>query len=385
MDTFVDSSWYYMRYACPDQDRAMVDERAAYWLPVDQYIGGIEHAILHLLYSRFWTKVMRDLGLLRMDEPFTNLLTQGMVLNHVYSQTQADGRRRYFNPADVRSRRDAAGVEVFEAALPGGGTTPVEYQGLGKMSKSENNGVDPEGLIKRFGADTARLFTMFASPPEQTLEWSDEGVQGASRFIRRLWTAVYEHVKRGSSSSFAGGGALTDTQRELRRAAHQALMKAGDDIGRRRNFNTAIAASMELLNTVGRFDDLSDQGRAVRHEALEIVTLMLAPIVPHVTHELWRALGHERAVIDEPWPAVDESALTQESIEFVVQVNGKLRGRVRVQAGADEAVVRDAALADEHVMKFVGGKAAVKRVIVVPGRQIVNVVVSAPTGGQKDG
>src|SRR6185437_4684914 len=202
--------------------------------------------------------------------------------------------------------------------------------------------------------------------------------------IRRLWTAVHEHVKRGQPSAFEGG-ALTDAQRELRRAAHHALAKTTDDIGRRRNFNTAIAASMELLNTVGRFDDLSTQGRAVRHEALEIVTLMLAPIVPHVTHELWHALGHGRAVIDEPWPAVDESALTQDSIEFVVQVNGKLRGRVRVQAGADEGVVRDAALADEHVMKFVGGKAAVKRVIVVPGRQIVNVVVSAPTGGQRDG
>ncbi|HEX5459337.1 MAG TPA: leucine--tRNA ligase [Steroidobacteraceae bacterium] len=383
MDTFVDSSWYYMRYACPDQDRSMVDERVAYWLPVDQYIGGIEHAILHLLYSRFWTKVMRDLGLLGMDEPFTNLLTQGMVLNHVYSQSQADGRRRYFNPADVRSRRDAAGTEVFEVTVPGGDTIRVDYQGLGKMSKSENNGVDPEGLVRRFGADTARLFTMFASPPEQTLEWSDEGVQGASRFIRRLWTAVYEHVRRGQPSGF-DAGALTDPQRVVRRAAHHALAKATDDIGRRRNFNTAIAASMELLNTVGRFDDLSDQGRAVRHEALEIVTLMLAPIVPHVTHELWRALGHERAVIDEPWPAVDESALTQESVEFVVQVNGKLRGRVRVQRDADETVVREAALADEHVMKFVGGKSAVKRVIVVPGRQIVNVVVSAPPG-QQDG
>ena len=361
----------------------MVDERAAYWLPVDQYIGGIEHAILHLLYSRFWTKVMRDVGLLRIDEPFTNLLTQGMVLNHVYSQTQADGRRRYFNPADVRSRRDA-GTEVFETTLPGGETIRLEYQGLGKMSKSENNGVDPEGLIKRFGADTARLFTMFASPPEQTLEWSDEGVQGASRFIRRLWNAVHDHVKRGPAARL-DTRALTDSQRELRRAAHQALAKSADDIGRRRNFNTAIAASMELLNTIGRFDDTSALGRAVRHEALEITTLMLSPIVPHVAHELWRALGHERAVIDEPWPAVDESALTQDSVEFVVQVNGKLRGRVRVPAGADEAAIREAALADEHVMKFVGSKTAVKRVIVVPGRQIANVVVSAPAGGQQDG
>jgi leucyl-tRNA synthetase len=384
MDTFVDSSWYYMRYACPDQADAMIDERAAYWLPVDQYIGGIEHAILHLLYSRFWTKVMRDLGLLRVDEPFTNLLTQGMVLNHVYSYTQPDGRRRFVNPTDVRSRRDAPGTEVFETTLPDNQTIRVDYQGLGKMSKSENNGVDPEGLVKRFGADTARLFTMFASPPDQTLEWSDEGVQGASRFIRRLWNAVYEHVTHGPSPRL-DTRALTDVQRGLRRAAHHALAKVTDDIGRRRSFNTAIAASMELLNTVGRFDDMSDQGRAVRQEALEIVTLVLSPIVPHVAHELWRALGHERAAVDEPWPPVDASALTQDSVEFVVQVNGKLRGRVNVASGAEESVIREAALADEHVMKFVGSRAAVKRVIVVPGRQIVNVVVSAPAGGQQDG
>jgi leucyl-tRNA synthetase len=377
MDTFVDSSWYYMRYACPDQERAMIDERAAYWLPVDQYIGGIEHAILHLLYSRFWTKVMRDLGLLAIDEPFTNLLTQGMVLNHIYSCTQADGRRRYFNPAQVRSRRDAGGEELFETTLPDGQTIRVDYQGLGKMSKSENNGVDPEGLVSRFGADTARLFTMFASPPEQTLEWSDEGVQGASRFIRRLWHAVYEHVNRGPARRL-GTGSLTAAQREVRRAAHQALAKAADDIGRRRNFNTAIAASMELLNTVGRFDDLTEQGRAVRQEALEIITLMLAPIIPHAAHALWSGLGHERAVIDEPWPQVDASALTQDSVEFVVQVNGKLRGRVRVPVGADEAAIREAALADEQVMRFVGSRAAVKRVVVVPGRLIANVVIGAP-------
>jgi leucyl-tRNA synthetase len=381
MDTFVDSSWYYMRYACPDQDRAMVDERAAYWLPVDQYIGGIEHAVLHLLYARFWTKVMRDVGLLRLDEPFTNLLTQGMVLNHVYSQTAVDGRRRYFNPTDVRSRRDASGTEVFETTLPSGETIRLDNLGLGKMSKSENNGVDPEGLIKRFGADTARLFTMFASPPEQTLEWSDEGVQGASRFIRRLWVAVYGHVKRGPAVRLEVDS-LNDAQRGLRRAAHHTLAKAADDIGRRRSFNTAIAASMELLNTVGRFDDLSDLGRAVRQEALEIITLVLSPIVPHIAHELWRALGHRRAVVDEPWPAVDSSALVQDSVEFVVQVNGKLRGRVRVAPGAEEALIREAALADEHVMKFVGGKAAIKRVIVVPGRQIVNIVASPPAGGQ---
>ncbi len=372
MDTFVDSSWYYMRYACPDQGEAMVDERAAYWLPVDQYIGGIEHAILHLLYSRFWTKVMRDIGLVAAGEPFTNLLTQGMVLNHIYSCAGADGRRRYFNPADVSARRDAHGVEIFEALTREGGTVRVEYGGLGKMSKSENNGVDPEGLVARYGADTARLFTMFASPPEQTLEWSDEGVQGASRFLRRLWSAVYEHVRAGSPGDLAGA-ALTEPQRALRRAAHQALAKATDDIGRRHNFNTAIAACMELLNAVGRFEDATPAGRVVRHEALEIIVRVLAPIVPHLCHALWQALGHERAVVDERWPEVDPAALVRDTVEMVVQVNGKLRGRIRVASGAAESDVRTAALEAEHVDRFVAGK-PVRKVIIVPGK-LVNIVV----------
>ncbi len=370
MDTFVDSSWYYMRYACPDQTHVMVDERVGYWLPVDQYIGGIEHAILHLLYSRFWTKVMRDLGLVGCDEPFTNLLTQGMVLNHIYSCTAADGRRRYFNPANVRSQRED-GAEIFETTTPEGETIRVEYGGLGKMSKSENNGVDPEGLISRFGADTARLFTMFASPPEQTLEWSDEGVQGASRFVRRLWSAVHEHVRRGLPGR-VDVAKLSEAQKELRRATHHALAKATDDIGRRRNFNTAIAAGMELLNAAGRFDDASEGGRAVRQEALEIITLMLSPIIPHACHALWHGLGHERAVVDESWPAVDQSALVQDTVEYVVQVNGKLRGRVRLAAGSDEAVVRQAALADEQVARFIDKP--VRKVIVVPGK-LINIVV----------
>ena len=372
MDTFVDSSWYYLRYACADQAGAMVDERTDYWLPVDQYIGGIEHAILHLLYSRFWTKVMRDLGLVHTSEPFTNLLTQGMVLNHIYSSTSVDCRRRYYNPADVSARRDARGAQIFEAKGADGQIVRVEYGGLGKMSKSENNGVDPEGLVARYGADTARLFTMFAAPPEQTLEWSDEGVQGASRFLRRLWAAVYEHV-RGGPPQRLDPAVLSAAQRALRRATHQALAKATDDIGRRRNFNTAIAACMELLNAVGRFEDRSAAGRAVRHEALEVITLVLAPIVPHLCHALWQALGHERAVVDERWPGVDADALVQDTVELVVQVNGKLRGRIQVVCGAEEAVVRATALGDEQVSRFVAGK-PIRKVIVVPGK-LINIVV----------
>jgi leucyl-tRNA synthetase len=371
MDTFVDSSWYFLRYACADAQRAMVDKRVGYWLPVDQYIGGIEHAILHLLYSRFWTRVMRDMDLLKLSEPFARLLTQGMVLNHIYSQQPAGGRKRYFDPADVDVRRGADGVEVYEVATAEG-TLRVEHEGLGKMSKSEGNGVDPEGLIERFGADTARLFTMFAAPPEQTLEWSDEGVQGAARFIKRLWHAVYEHAAAGTAPRLQRG-ALSAAQRDLRRAAHQTLVKATDDIGRRRNFNTAIAAVMELLNATGKFVDPSAQGRAVRQEALEIATLVLAPITPHVCHALWQGLGHSTALVDERWPLADPQALTQEAVQIVLQVNGKLRGRISVPVNCDEAAVREAALADEHVRRFVADK-PVRRVIVVPGK-LVNVVV----------
>ncbi len=374
MDTFVDSSWYFVRYACQDQNKAMVDGRVDYWLPTDQYIGGIEHAILHLLYARFWVKVMRDLGLVKFDEPFTNLLTQGMVLNDIYSYQPAEGRKRYFNPADVDKRRGPDGQEIFEVTAKDLGKIQVVHEGLGKMSKSENNGVDPEHLIARFGADTARLFTMFASPPEQTLTWSEEGVQGASRFIRRLWTAVYSHVSdpKGAPPALNVTG-LTAAQRNLRRAAHQTLAKAADDIGRRRNFNTAIAAVMELLNAVGRFDDSSDQGRAIRHEALEISVLALAPITPHVCHALWKELGHQTAIVDERWPEADPAALVQDVVEIVVQVNGKLRSRIGLPVNADEATAREAALADDQVKKFVGDK-AVRKVIVVPGK-LVNVVV----------
>jgi len=371
MDTFVDSSWYFLRYACP-RAATMVDARVHYWLPVDQYIGGIEHAILHLLYSRFWTRVMRDLGMLDFSEPFSNLFTQGMVLNHIYSYQPADGRKRYFNPADVDTRRGPDGAEFHEAVTDELGSVRLTHEGLGKMSKSVGNGVDPEGLVARFGADTARLFVMFASPPEQTLEWSDEGVQGAARFIRRLWNTVYEHVAGGAAPPLEPA-LLGGAQRDLRRSAHQTLAKATDDIGRRRNFNTAIAAVMELLNSIQRCADPSPQGRAVRQEALSLAVLILAPITPHVCHALWQALGHRRALIDERWPVPDAAALAQEVHSLVVQVNGKLRAHISVAAHADEAAVRAAALADEQVRRFIAGK-AVRRVIVVPGK-LVNVVV----------
>jgi leucyl-tRNA synthetase len=372
MDTFVDSSWYFMRYACPDASGSMVDERVDYWLPVDQYIGGIEHAILHLLYARFWTKVMRDLKLVKFGEPFTRLLTQGMVLNHIFSYQPPGGRKRYFNPADVEPRRAADGSTTYEIATSDLGTITLLHEGIGKMSKSEGNGVDPEGLIERFGADTARLYTMYTSPPEDTLAWNDEGVQGAARFIRRLWSSVHEHVSGGPAPAL-DAAALSVPQRELRRQAHQALAKATDDIGRRRNFNTAIAAMMELLNSIRAMADASPQGRAVRQEALRIEVLVLSPVAPHVCHALWQALGHESALIDEPWPQPDPAALAQDTHAMVVQVNGKLRGHITVSVQADEAAVRAAALADEQVRKFVADK-PVRRVIVVPGK-LVNVVV----------
>jgi leucyl-tRNA synthetase len=371
MDTFVDSSWYFLRFACADQSQAMVDARVKYWLPVDQYIGGIEHAILHLLYARFWTKVMRDLQLVGgLAEPFENLLTQGMVLNHIYYRQPAAGRRQYINPADVAVSVDANGLRTEATLLADNGA--VEYDGLGTMSKSKNNGVDPQALIDRFGADTVRLFLMFTSPPEQTLEWNDEGVQGAFRFIRRLWRAVYEHAQHGRAEPLERT-LLNDAQRELRRLAHQTLAKVTDDIGRRRTFNTAIAAVMELLNAIGRLEDASAQGRAVLQEAFDIAVLALSPIIPHVTHTLWQALGHDRALIDERWLEVDQIALAQDSVEIVVQVNGKLRSRVSVPRAADQATALAAALADQNVHKFVADK-ALRKVIFVPGK-LMNLVV----------
>jgi leucyl-tRNA synthetase len=375
MDTFVDSSWYFLRFASSDQAAAPVDARVQYWLPVDQYIGGIEHAILHLLYSRFWTRAMRDLGLLQLDEPFKALLTQGMVLNHIYYRQPAAGqpaagRRTYLNPADVEVKFDAAGARIGAVSIADGHS--VEYGGLGTMSKSKNNGVDPQGLVEQYGADTARLFTMFAAPPEQTLEWSEDGVQGQSRFLRRLWKAVYDHVAQGPLPGPLPA-ALSGEAAALRRLTHQTLARVTGDIGRRRVFNTAIAAVMELLNAVGRFPGGAPAARAVRHEALEMAVLCLSPMVPHICHALWLELGHQRALIDEPWPTPDAAALAQESVELIVQVNGKLRARVQVPAGADEATAGAAALADAAVQRFVGAQAP-RRVVYVPGK-LVNIVL----------
>ena len=299
MDTFVDSSWYFLRFACPDAN-TMVDERANYWLPVDQYIGGIEHAILHLLYSRFWTKVMRDMKLVGIDEPFGNLLTQGMVLHHIYYREPAPGRRDYFNPADVEVLLE--GTERKGAILLTD-NGPVEWDGLGTMSKSKNNGVDPTALVEQFGADTARMFMMFTAPPEQTLEWSEEGVQGSFRFIRRLWKAVYDQVNApppadAITTTEFDKTKLNAAQKDMRRIAHSTLAKVTDDIGRRRSFNTAVAAVMELLNAIGKFDSTTLAGRVVAHEALEIAVMCLSPMIPHVTHQLWNELGHEQRARD---------------------------------------------------------------------------------------
>jgi leucyl-tRNA synthetase len=370
MDTFVDSSWYFLRFACPDAARAMVDSRVQYWLPVDQYIGGIEHAILHLLYARFWTRVMRELALVSFKEPFANMFTQGMVLNEVFFRRPDAGRVEYFNPADVEVTLDATAQRRIAVLRADG--AEVESGGVVTMSKSKNNGVDPQALVDEFGADTARLFTLFAAPPEQTLEWSDEGVQGAYRFIKRLWKAVHEHVRQGAPPPL-DPSALNDGQRSIRRQAHQTLAKITDDIGRRRTFNTAIAAAMELLNALTKFPQHSPSDRSVIQEALEIVVLGLSPMIPHVTHVLWRSLGHRTALIDETWTPVDAAALQTSSVAMVVQVNGRLRAHVTVAVGADESTVRAAALADPHVQKFVGA-AAVRKVIIVPGK-LVNIVV----------
>ncbi len=324
LDTFVESSWYFARFASHDCDAAMLDQRAAYWLPVDQYVGGIEHAILHLLYSRFFQRLMRDEGLIPLTEPFANLLTQGMVL------------------------KDGA-----------------------KMSKSKGNTVDPEILIKKYGADTVRLYMMFSSPPEQTLEWSDTAVEGAFRFLKKLWKLTHQNTCQGLAA-IADPDKLSPEQRELRRRAHATIVKVGDDIGRRYKFNTAIAAAMELVNALTSFKDDSPRGRGVARECLEIIVLVLAPIIPHICHALWQALGHREEIMDTPWPIHDPKAIASDTVDLIVQVNGKKRGEIRVDQNAGNKDIEEQALNNANVARFVSD--GVKKVIVVPGK-LVNIVV----------
>jgi leucyl-tRNA synthetase len=374
MDTFVDSSWYYMRYTSPGSTDRMVDERNDYWMPMDQYIGGIEHAVMHLLYARFWTKVMRDMGLVKFDEPFTNLLTQGMVLNETYYRDDA-GKKTWFNPADVELVLDDKG-RPQSAVLKSDGK-PVEIGGTEKMSKSKNNGIDPQAQISQYGADTARLFTMFASPPEQTLEWSDSGVEGASRFLRRVWAYAHAQApKVAAELASPSADGFNDAQKNLRRELHKILQQADYDL-KRIQYNTVVSACMKMLNLLesAKLED-SAASNAVIAEGLSIFLRVLNPVAPHITHVLWQELGladKHGDILDAAWPQVDPAALEQSEIEMMVQVNGKLRGSVLVPKGADKAAIEALALASEAAVRFMDG-AAPKKVIVVPNK-LINIVV----------
>ena len=369
MDTFVDSSWYYLRHACTDQTQAMVDERVNHWLPVDQYIGGIEHAILHLLYSRFWTRAMRDEGLVNFAEPFKNLLTQGMVLNDIYFRRSESGRLVYYNPAEVKMKLDGGGNRTGAVLIADG--ADVEAAGIGAMSKSKNNGVDPQALIEEYGADIARFFVMFASPPEDTLLWKDAGVEGAARFLRRLWTFGYELSRREPAAAALLSPELAGARREI----HAQLKQANYDMGRHQ-FNTVATAAMKMLNALEAAQKSVEQDtlRApVIHEGFGILLRLLAPITPHVAHQLWRDLGYGEDILNAPWPEHDAAALVQDELELVVQVNGKKRGDIRVPREADKQAIEALVLGDSGVQKYIGGQ-AVKKVVVVPGR-LVNVVI----------
>jgi len=370
MDTFVDSSWYFQRFACPGSDSAMVDERVNYWLPVDQYIGGIEHAILHLLYSRFWTRVMRDLDLVKFAEPFTRLLTQGMVLNEVFSRKSEAGRITYYNPQDVEVVVDDQGRRVGAVLSEDG--KPVDSGGIRTMSKSKNNGVDPQVMIEKYGADTARFFMMFASPPEDTLAWNDDGVEGAYRFLRRLWKYAAEN--RNAISSEGNGPSDDDVLLAARRELHLLLKQANFDY-RRMQFNTVASAAMKMLNMLesGAVMGVAEKSRAnLQREAMSILLRVLFPIVPHISHTLWVELGFAGELQDSQWPEVDESALVQDEIELMLQVNGKLRGKFRVAAEADRDAIEKVAIANPDAQRHVAGK-TIRKVVVVPGR-LVNIV-----------
>ena len=368
-DTFMESSWYYARYTSPGaQD--LVDERANYWLPVDQYVGGIEHAIMHLMYFRFYHKLMRDAGLVSSDEPATNLLCQGMVIADTFYREAADGSKDWINPSEVDVQHDDKGRTV--GAVLRSDRLPVHIGGTEKMAKSKNNGVDPQTMVDRYGADTVRLFSMFAAPPEQSLDWNESGVEGMSRFLRRLWTQVGKHVAEARPPAL-DASALSSAGAALRRQLHETIQKVGDDYGRRHTFNTAIAAVMELLNALSRFDEMSPQASALRQEAFEAVTLLLNPITPHTSHALWQKLGHAETTLEDlSFPTADPEALVRAAVTLAIQVNGKLRGTLEVPINLPREEVERLALADANVLKFIQGQ-TVRKVIVVPGK-IVNIV-----------
>jgi leucyl-tRNA synthetase len=364
-----------MRYTSPGSNEAMVDARNDYWMPMDQYIGGIEHAVLHLLYARFWTKIMRDMGLVKFDEPFTNLLTQGMVLNETYYREDEAGKKTWFNPADVDLMMDDKG-RPQSAVLKGDGQ-PVAIGGTEKMSKSKNNGIDPQAQIGQYGADTARLFTMFASPPEQTLEWSDSGVEGASRFLRRVWAyAAAQAPAIAAELASPSKDGYSDAHKTLRRELHKILQQADYDL-KRIQYNTVVSACMKMLNLLesAKLED-SAASRAVITEGLSIFLRVLNPVAPHITHVLWQELGfggRDGDILDVSWPQVDPAALEQSEIEMMVQVNGKLRGSVMVPKGADKGAIEALALGSEAAVRFMEGAPA-KKVIVVPNK-LINIVV----------
>jgi len=369
-DTFFESSWYYARYCCPDADK-MVDERADYWLPVDQYIGGVEHAVMHLLYARFFHKLMRDCGLVTSDEPFTRLLTQGMVVAETFSRKDDSGKPVYHNANELDLEYDDKG-RISGATLKSDGQ-PVTVGRIEKMSKSKNNGVDPLEMIEQYGADTMRLFSMSDTPPHQSLEWKEGGVEGMHRFLKRVWREVSAIDKSFVNAEFEQSD-LNSKQKALRRKTHETIVKVSDDIERRFTFNTAIASMMELFNDVAKFDDSSAQGKAVVHEAHSALVRLLSPFTPHITHELWGLLGYQTALINEAWPEVDDEALVRDSLTLVVQVNGKRRSNIEVAASASKEDCEAAAMADENVKKHIDGS-TVRKVIVVPGK-LVNIVAN---------
>ncbi|MCK8537679.1 leucine--tRNA ligase [Yersinia ruckeri] len=369
-DTFMESSWYYARYTCPQYDEGMLDPAAAnYWLPVDQYVGGIEHAIMHLMYFRFFHKLMRDAGLVDSDEPAKRLLCQGMVLADAFYYSGTNGERIWVSPVDAIVERDEKGRIV--KAVDGEGHELV-YAGMSKMSKSKNNGIDPQVMVEKYGADTVRLFMMFASPAEMTLEWQESGVEGANRFLKRVWRLVFDHSHKGTTQPLVVTE-LTEDQRSLRRDLHKTIAKVTDDVGRRQTFNTAIAAVMELMNKLGRAPQETEQDRALMQEALLAVVRMLYPFTPHVCFTLWQALGGEGDIDTAPWPVADEQAMVEDSKLVVVQVNGKVRGKITVPADATEEYVRERAGQEHLVAKYLDG-VTVRKVIYVPGK-LLNLVV----------